>query len=337
MICWWSFSKIPCQEDPIVYHFTELEDKACSQLYSEDNISCLISILKKHDETAYKLAPYIFRLTWTCDFPKIMDSDWNNKYYNKILSDISAKAILNNCGLLEPYKLNTSLNENRLFIRLLELCGHNMERYANSTFVADDYSLHVKAESLWYIIKKSRGISKTEEIQLKLQDKWLSKFLSLIKDMPSNKSELIFFGLQNFNNEIAIHDLKDALNDCSSSSCKEMHDALIHLTLYQIYRKRNDSQAANKSLNALLKTNFQRSNIACYEKMKEIIIPFLLVIGEKELADSIDSSEKHHCEKIKSSSDFCYYLKNSSPILSPILSSSMFLHVSITIIIMESY
>ena len=86
----------------------------------------------------------------------------------------------------------------------------------------------------------------------------------------------------------AISYLRMALQDSNTYSCKELHDAIVYITLYVIYERQGDQQGMKESIAGILDVDFQHRNMAwfyydgaggvhvlVYHMFSEIIFPFL--------------------------------------------------------------
>ena len=82
---------------------------------------------------------------------------------------------------------------------------------------------------------------------------------------------------------VAISYLHMALQDSNTYSCKELHDAIVYITLYVIHERQGDQQGMKESIAGILDIDFQHSNMAWYYyddeyvsyMYSEIIFPFL--------------------------------------------------------------
>ena len=62
----------------------------------------------------------------------------------------------------------------------------------------------------------------------------------------------------------AIYMLHTALDDTNTYNCKELHDAIVYITLYVIYERQGDQQGMKESIAGILDVDFQHSNMAWY-------------------------------------------------------------------------
>ena len=84
-------------------------------------------------------------------------------------------------------------------------------------------------------------------------------------------------------------ELSLALKDNSSSNCREIHDVIVYIVLYDIYFNKNDQQKAEETLANIAQINFEEANLTCYQTLlKDIVIPFLDWINSTDLAKQID-------------------------------------------------
>ena len=78
------------------------------------------------------------------------------------------------------------------------------------------------------------------------------------------------------------------MKDDSSSSCREVHDVVVYIVLYDIYSNRNDRQKAKEILAEVAQLDFKDDYLTCYQSLlEEIVIPFLDWINSAYLAKLI--------------------------------------------------
>lgn len=88
----------------------------------------------------------------------------------------------------------------------------------------------------------------------------------------------------------ALRHLRLALQDGSSSSCKELHDSIMHIALYAIHSRQGNHQGMEESIAGILNIDFQHSNLTCYTAIYgDTVIPFLTAVNETTLAKKLRS------------------------------------------------
>lgn len=79
-----------------------------------------------------------------------------------------------------------------------------------------------------------------------------------------------------------------ALMDSSSIECKPLHDAILNIMLYSIYKRKGNLANAEKVLATIKTINFQDGNIDCFQGIiNGILIPFLESCDEKDMVSSL--------------------------------------------------
>ena len=95
--------------------------------------------------------------------------------------------------------------------------------------------------------------------------------------------------------EEAEEKLQLALKDDSSSHCREIHDVIVYIVLYDIYFNRSDQQKADEVLANIAQIDFEEANLTCYQTLlKDIVIPFLAWINSTGLAEQTDTLKRFH-------------------------------------------